>query len=205
MKNRVYGYARVSSKEQNADRQVQALIAYGVDEHNIIVDKKSGRDMKREGYALLKNFMLRSGDTLVIKELDRLSRNKADIKKELEYFREHHIRVKILDIPTTLAEFSEEQEWVMDMINTILIEVLGSIAEAERLKIRQRQREGIDSAKQRGVKFGRPRAEKPANWDSVMEKVNRGIIRPVDAMREMGLKKGTYYNLIKRHFREEKS
>lgn len=205
MKNRVYGYARVSSKEQNADRQVQALIAYGVDEHNIIVDKKSGRDMKREGYALLKNFMLRSGDALVIKELDRLSRNKADIKKELEYFKEHHIRVKILDIPTTLAEFSEEQEWVMDMINTILIEVLGSIAEAERLKIRQRQREGIDSAKQRGVKFGRPRAEKPANWDSVMEKVNRGIIRPVDAMREMGLKKGTYYNLIKRHFREEKS
>ena len=197
MENRVYGYARVSSKEQNADRQVQALIEYGVDEHNIIVDKKSGRDMKREGYASLKNFMLRSGDTLVVKELDRLSRSKADIRKELEYFKEHHIRVKILDIPTTLAEFSAEQEWVMDMINTILIEVLGSMAEAERLKIRQRQREGIDSAKQRGVKFGRPRAEKPANWDSVMEKVNRGIIRPVDAMREMGLKKGTYYNLIK--------
>lgn len=67
MENRVYGYARVSSKEQNADRQVQALIEYGVDEHNIIVDKKSGRDMKREGYASLKNFMLRSGDTLVVK------------------------------------------------------------------------------------------------------------------------------------------
>lgn len=199
MENRIYGYARVSSKEQNAERQVQALIAYGVDEHNIIVDKKSGRDMKREGYASLKNFMLRSGDTLVVKELDRLSRSKADIKKELEYFREHHIRVKILDIPTTLTEFSAEQEWVMDMINTILIEVLGSMAEAERLKIRQRQREGIDSAKQRGVKFGRPNAEKPANWDSVMEKVNRGIIRPIDAMREMGLKKGTYYNLIKRN------
>lgn len=203
MENRVYGYARVSSKEQNADRQVQALIEYGVDEHNIIVDKKSGRDMKREGYASLKNFMLRSGDTLVVKELDRLSRSKADIRKELEYFKEHHIRVKILDIPTTLAEFSAEQEWVMDMINTILIEVLGSMAEAERLKIRQRQREGIDSAKQRGIKFGRPNAEKPANWDSVMEKVNRGIIRPVDAMREMGLKKGTYYNLIKRNLKEK--
>lgn len=203
MENRIYGYARVSSKEQNADRQVQALIEYGVDEHNIIVDKKSGRDMKREGYASLKNFMLRSGDILVVKELDRLSRSKADIRKELEYFKEHHIRVKILDIPTTLAEFSAEQEWVMDMINTILIEVLGSMAEAERLKIRQRQREGIDSAKQRGVKFGRPRAEKPANWDSVMEKVSRGIIRPVDAMREMGLKKGTYYNLIKRYLKEE--
>lgn len=110
MENRVYGYARVSSKEQNADRQIQALLDFGVDEHNIIVDKKSGKDMKREGYVSLKNFILRSGDTLVVKELDRLSRSKADIKKELEYFKEHHIRVKILDIPTTLAEFSADQE-----------------------------------------------------------------------------------------------
>lgn len=203
MEYRVYGYARVSSKEQNADRQIQALMDFGVDEHNIIVDKKPGKDMKREGYASLKNFILRSGDTLVVKELDRLSRSKADIKKELEYFKEHHIRVKILDIPTTLADFSADQEWIMDMINTILIEVLGSIAEAERLKIRQRQREGIHSAKQRGVKFGRPRAKKPGNWDSVMEKVNRGIIRPTDAMKELGLKKGTYYNLIKRDLKEE--
>lgn len=203
MEYRIYGYARVSSKEQNEDRQIQALLDFGVDRHNIIVDKKSGKDIHREGYVSLKNFILRSGDTLVVKELDRLSRSKADIKKELEYFKEHHIRVKILDIPTTLADFSEDQEWIMDMINTILIEVLGSIAEAERLKIRQRQREGINAAKQRGVKFGRPRARKPDNWDSVMEKVSRGIIRPIDAMREMGLKKGTYYNLIKRNSKEE--
>lgn len=199
MEYRIYGYARVSSKEQNADRQIQALLDFGVDRHNIIVDKKSGKDVHREGYASLKNFILRSDDTLVVKELDRLSRSKADIKKELEYFKEHHIRVKILDIPTTLADFSEDQEWIMDMINTILIEVLGSIAEAERLKIRRRQREGINAAKQRGVKFGRPRSRKPDNWDSVMEKVSRGIIRPIDAMKEMGLKKGTYYNLVKRY------
>lgn len=203
MEYRIYGYARVSSKEQNEDRQIQALLDFGVDEHNIIVDKKSGKDIHREGYVSLKNFILRSGDTLVVKELDRLSRSKADIKKELEYFKEHHIRVKILDIPTTLADFSADQEWIMDMINTILIEVLGSIAEAERLKIRQRQREGINAAKQRGVKFGRPRAKKPDNWDSVMEKVSRGIIRPIDAMKEMDLKKGTYYNLIKRDLKEE--
>ena len=73
MENRVYGYARVSSKEQNADRQVQALIAYGVDEHNIIVDKKSGKDINRERYASLKNFILRDRDTLVVNALDRLS------------------------------------------------------------------------------------------------------------------------------------
>lgn len=124
MEYRVYGYARVSSKEQNADRQIQALMDFGVDEHNIIVDKKSGKDMMREGYASLKNFILRSGDTLVVKELDHLSRSKADIKKELEYFKERHIRVKILDIPTTLADFSADQEWIMDMINTILMRYL---------------------------------------------------------------------------------
>ena len=164
MENRVYGYARVSSKEQNEDRQLNALLEFGVSRENIITDKVSGKDISREGYMYLKNSLLRDGDTLVIKELDRLSRNKSDIKKELEYFKEHNIRVKILDIPTTLADFPDGQQWVLDMINNILIEVLGSIAEAERIKIKQRQREGIDSARKRGiVKFGRPKANIPDN------------------------------------------
>lgn len=195
MDNRIYGYARVSSREQNEDRQVVSLTSFGVPMENIITDKCSGKDTEREGYQYLKRQILRKGDTLVIKELDRLSRNKADIKRELEYFRENDIRIKILDIPTTLADFPDEQKWVMEMINSILIEVLGSIAEAERMKIRQRQAEGIKSAKQKGVHMGRPRAVKPDNWDSVMEKVNKGIIRPVDAMKEMGISKSSYYHL----------
>ena len=202
MESRVYGYARVSSKEQNEDRQINALIEFGVSKDNIIVDKKSGKDLSREGYVSLKNYILRDGDVLVIKELDRLSRNKSDIKKELEYFREHNIRVKILDIPTTLVDFPVEQSWVMNMINSILIEVLGSIAEAERLKIRQRQHEGIESAKKRGIRLGRPEVKKPDNWDTVMDKVRKGMIRPVDAMKEMGIKKATYYILIKRYPKE---
>ena len=188
MNGRVYGYVWVSSREQNEERQIQALTHFGVDTENIIVDKKSGKDLEREGYASLKKYVLRKGDTLVIKELDRLSRNKADIKKELEYFQEHGIRVKILNIPTTLVEFQEEQMWVIEMINSILIEVLGSIAEAERLKIRQRQAEGIEVAKQKGLKFGRPKVKKPKNWDAVMEKVRQSEIRPVDAMQEMGIR-----------------
>ncbi len=195
MDNRIYGYARVSSREQNEDRQVVSLTSFGVPMENIIIDKCSGKDTEREGYQYLKRQILRKGDTLVIKELDRLSRNKADIKRELEYFRENDIRIKILDIPTTLADFPDEQRWVMEMINSILIEVLGSIAEAERIKIRQRQAEGIKSAKQKGVHMGRPRAVKPDNWDSVMERVNKGIIRPVDAMKEMGISKSSYYHL----------
>lgn len=199
MNNRTYGYARVSSREQNEDRQIEALKKFGVPAENIIVDKCSGKDTERDGYQYLKRQILRNGDTLVIKELDRLSRNKNDIKHELEYFTANGVRVKILDIPTTLTDFPSEQMWVMDMINAILIEVMGSIAENERNKIRSRQREGIEAAHKKKVKFGRPEQPKPDNWDSVMLKVSSGIIRPVDAMKEMRISRSRYYYLCDRY------
>lgn len=195
MENRIYGYARVSTREQNTDRQLEALIKFGVPEQNIIVDKASGKDTEREGYQYLKRQILRSGDTLVIKELDRLSRSKTDIKRELECFKEMGVRVKILDLPTTLTDFPPEQLWVQEMINSILIEVLGSIAENERMKIRARQREGIDAAHKRNVKFGRPAAPLPENWLEIMAAVRRGEMRPVDAVRELGISKSTFYRL----------
>lgn len=195
MENRVYGYARVSSREQNTDRQIEALTKFGVPEQNIIVDKASGKDTERDGYQYLKRQILRSGDTLVIKELDRLSRNKADIKRELEFFKELGVRVKILDIPTTLTDFPTEQLWVQEMVTAILIEVLGSIAENERMKIRARQREGIEAAKRRNVRFGRPPAPLPENWREVMAAVQRGEMRPVDAMRELGVSHSRFYRL----------
>jgi DNA invertase Pin-like site-specific DNA recombinase len=196
---RIYGYARVSSREQNEDRQIEALTRFGVPAANIIIDKRSGKDTEREGYQYLKRQVLRRGDTLVIKELDRLSRNKADIKRELEEFKDNGIRVKILDIPTTLTDFPPDQMWVMDMINSILIEVLGSMAENERNKIRSRQREGIDAAHKKNVKFGRPVQPKPDNWDSVMLRVRSGSLRPVDAMKELGINHSRYYYLCKRY------
>ena len=199
MDNRIYGYARVSTREQNEDRQIEALTKFGVPSENIIVDKCSGKDTEREGYQYLKRQILRSGDTLVIKELDRLSRNKDDIKHELENFKQKGIRIKILDIPTTLTDFPNEQMWVMDMINAILIEVLGSIAENERNKIRSRQQEGIAAARKKHVKFGRPEQPKPHNWDSVMPRVASGSLRPVDAMKEMGITRSRYYYLCERY------
>ena len=140
MDNRTFGYARVSSREQHEDRQIEALTNYGVSRDNIIVDKCSGKDTEREGYQYLKKQILRSGDTLVIKELDRLSRSKSDIKQELEVFKSKGIHVKILDIPTTLTDFPPEQMWVMDMINAILIEVLGSIADSVRGLMRRKRK-----------------------------------------------------------------
>ena len=142
MENRIYYYARVSTKEQNLDRQLAAFKALGASERDIITDKESGKNLDRAGYQALKTTMLRAGDTLVVKSLDRLSRNKGDIKAELQYFKEHGIRVKIIDLPTTMTDFPTGQEWVLEMINNILIEVLGTIAEQERATIKQRQREG---------------------------------------------------------------
>ena len=198
MVNRVYGYARVSSREQNTDRQIEALTKFGVPEQNIIIDKASGKDTEREGYQYLKRQILRRGDTLVIKELDRLSRSKTDIKRELESFKEMGVRVKILDLPTTLTDFPPEQLWVQEMVTAILIEVLGSIAKNERMKIRARQREGIETAKRKNVRFGRPPAPLPENWREVMAKVRCGEMRPVDAMRELGISRSHYYRLCER-------
>ncbi len=188
----------ISTREQNEDRQLEALIKFGVPEQNIIIDKASGKDTEREGYQYLKRQILRKGDTLIIKELDRLSRNKADIKRELEEFKVAGVRVKILDIPTTLTDFPPEQEWVMDMINAILIEVLGAIAENERKKIRTRQREGIEAAKKKNVRFGRPPKSLPDNWREVLTEVRCGNKKPVEAMHELGVSKSCYYRLYRK-------
>ena len=144
----------------------------------------------------LKTTMLRSGDTLVIKSLDRLSRNKCDIKKELEYFKENGIRLKVIDLPTTMLDLPDGQEWVMEMVNNILIEVLGSIAEQERASIRKRQAEGIAAAKRRGTELGRPKAKKPENWDSVISEWKAGKITATKAIELTGTKRTTFYKLL---------
>ena len=199
MKNKVFAYARVSTKEQNLNRQLKAFADLGIAEREIIVDKESGKNTDRKGYQSLKNGMLRAGDTLYITSLDRLSRNKADIKAELEHFKAEKIRLKVLDLPTTLTEFPKGQEWVFDMVNNILIEVLGTIAEQERATIKQRQAEGIAVAQSKGQKFGRPQAEKPDNWGEVVAEWQSGAITARKAMEMLGdMKPNTFYRLLKR-------
>lgn len=190
-------YARISSMTQHEDRQIKKLKEFGVEERNIIVDKESGKNLERDGYQLLKTKLLRAGDTLVIKELDRLGRKKSDIKRELEEFKAMNIRVKILDIPTTLVDFKEETQWIQEMITNILIEVLGGFAEEERKKILKRQREGIDVALEKGVKFGRPQVQVPEEWERVIAMVENKEITSVEAMSLLNLKKTTYYKLRK--------
>lgn len=209
MYNKTFLYCRVSTKDQNEDRQVRALNDYcnsngiEVEGRDIFIDKVSGKNFDRPKYQALKQ-CLREGDTVIIKELDRLGRNKEGIKQELDYFKKNKIRIKILNIPTTLIDLPEGQEWVFDMINNILIEVLGAIAEEERNKIRQRQREGIDALKERnnGKGKGRPTIEYPNNFKQVYTEWKDKKITGVKAMEQLSLKKNTFYNLIKKYEEE---
>ena len=190
---RTFYYARVSTREQNLDRQLEAFKTLGAKEREIITDKESGKDLDRPGYQALKTTILRPGDTLIIKSLDRLSRSKADIRNELQWFKDNHIRLKVIDLPTTMMELPKGHEWVFEMVNNILIEVLGTIAEQERLTIRQRQREGIEAAKAKGKHLGRPATVLPDNWESVIALWNTGQITAREAMRQTGLRRSTFY------------
>lgn len=196
MESRTFYYARVSSREQNLDRQLAAFTDMGAQERDIITDKESGKDLDRRGYTALKTALLRPSDTLVVKSLDRLSRSKADIKNELQYFKDNHIRLKVLDLPTTMIDYPAGQEWVLDMVNNILVEVLSSIAQQERETIHQRQAEGIAAAKAKGKHLGRPRAERPDNWNEVITAWKAGEITAVEAMRRTGTKRSTFYKLV---------
>lgn len=196
MENRTYYYARVSSKEQNLDRQLAAFHNLGAQDREIITDKESGKDLNRAGYTALKTTILRPGDTLVVKSLDRLSRSKKDIQNELQFFKDNNIRLRVIDLPTTMMELPHGQEWVFEMVNNILIEVLGTIAQQERETIRQRQREGIDAAKARGKKLGRPSVTYPDNWSEVYANWKAGEITAKEAMRQTALKRSSFYKLV---------
>ena len=195
--NKTYYYARVSTTEQNLDRQIELFRSLGAEDRDIITDKQSGKSLDRTGYNALKNAILRAGDTLVIKSLDRLSRSKTDIKNELKYFKDNNIRLKVTDLPTTMIDLADEQSWVIDMVNNIMIEVLSSIAEQEYNTIHQRQSEGIAAAKAKGKHLGRPKLIKPDNWDSVISEYKENRITAKEAMTRLNLKRSSFYKLLK--------
>ncbi|CAH0149299.1 recombinase family protein [Peribacillus sp. Bi134] len=193
-----FAYIRVSSKEQNLDRQYEAVKGYVTDEKYIYSDKASGKDMEREGFQNLLKAM-REGDTLYIKSIDRLGRNKDLIKSYLEHFKKEGIRVKIIDLPTTMQDVSAGNEWVIDMINNIIIEVYTSMAEQERVNIKQRQSEGIAVAKAKGKHLGRPVLELPKEWGRLYKEWKAGRITAVKFIEEVDMKKATFYKKVKEY------
>lgn len=195
MASKIYGYARVSTKEQNLERQIQALKEYGIGDRDIITDKASGKDFNRNGYITLKESLLREGDTLVIKELDRLGRNMEQIKEEWRELQKRGIDIVILDNPMLNTKGKEDLE--KTLISNIVLEILSYQAQKEREKIKTRQEEGIARAKENNVKFGRPKIEMPKEFEEVYARVKLGEITSVKAMQILGLKKNTYYSFVK--------
>jgi DNA invertase Pin-like site-specific DNA recombinase len=199
----LYAYLRVSTQEQNVARQLKALKEYrdGLLDENVFVDKQSGKNFERKEYCRLKE-LLQPGDELIIKELDRLGRNKEEIKKELNWFKEHKIIVRILNVPTTLIDF-QGQEWIFDMINNILIEVMGAVAEEERKKILERQKEGIAAmpiidGKRVSTKTGNAMGRKPIDVPQFAEynaKVQNGEMTVVDCCSALGISRAKWYRL----------
>ena len=167
-----FGYIRVSTKEQNEERQIEELLKYKIDRKNIFIDKETGKTFQRENYILLKN-KLRYGDEIFFHELDRVGRTKKEMKDELQRMTNQGIIVRILDVPTTLMDFSifgELQKSIMEMVNTILIEVLSTQAETELIKIKKRQSEGIAIAKKQGKYTGRKAKELPKNFPKLYDR-----------------------------------
>lgn len=197
---KVFGYARVSSKEQNLDRQIEALKEFGItDERDIIIDKASGKDFNREGYKLLTTQLLRPGDTLVIKELDRLGRNMKQIKEEWNNLLKKDININVIDTP--ILNTSGKTDLEKTLISNIVFELLSYMAEKEREKIRQRQAEGIKALKDKnnGKGIGRPKTDRPSNFEEVYNEWKAGSITAKVAMEKLGLKRTTFYSLVKEY------
>ena len=206
--SKVFGYVRVSTKEQNENRQIESLKEFGINERDIFIDKATGKNFDRPEYETLKR-MLRPGDTLVVHEFDRIGRNKRMILKELQYFKDNHIRIKALNIPTTLIDPPKGQELIMETINNIIIELYTMMAQQEIESREKRQMEGIRTmpigkdGKRYSIKsgnsVGRPPAEYPDNWDEVYKRWKNGDIKAIEAMNILKLKKTTFYKLAKQY------
>lgn len=196
---KVFGYIRVSSKDQNFARQIDSLKDYITDERDIFFDKLSGKNFDRPGYQSLK-YALRNGDTLYIHSLDRLGRNKSEVKNELQELTNKGVIVRILDVPTSLMDYSQFgslQKSIMDMVNNILIEVLATMAESERIRTKERQKEGIAAAHARNIKFGRPEKVMPDSWYNDIETWRAGKVTAVSLMKKYCISKSCFYNKIK--------
>lgn len=195
MKSKTFGYARVSSKEQNVERQLVAFKEYGIEERDIYIDKQSGKDFNREQYNTLKH-ILRENDLLVIKSIDRLGRNYEMIVNEWKDITKN-IKVDIVVIDMPLLDTRKNKDLLGTFISDLVLQILGYVAEQERTFIKQRQKEGISVAKNNGVKFGRPKIEKPLNFDDVVLKWKNNEIKTKEAMELLGLKRNTFYNMLK--------
>jgi len=196
---RKFGYIRVSDKEQNEDRQIIAMKEQNIDDSLIFIEKQSGKDFSRPQYQLLKRIM-QKGDILYIKSLDRFGRNKQQILEEWhELTRVKGIEIIILDMPLLDTTKFKDLNGLETLIQDIVLQVLSWLAEDERKRIRERQREGIDAAKLKGKHLGRPRICFPKDFEKFYNHWKNGNVTATQCIKELNLKRTSFYKLVKQY------
>ena len=187
---KIYGYARVSSKHQNEERQLIALRAFGIRDRDIYCDRQSGKDFDRPNYQRLL-LRLQAGDVFVVKSIDRLGRNYDEILEQWRILtKEKGIDIVVLDMP--LLDTRRGKDLMGTFLSDIVLQVLSFVAENERTNIRQRQAEGIAAAKAKGIRFGRPPKPLPENFHSVYQRWKMGEITGTAAAKECGMPLSTF-------------
>ena len=194
---KTFAYCRVSSTDQNEDRQVEAMLELGINERDIFIDKCSGKDFDRPQYKALK-LQLREGDLLVIKSIDRLGRNYKQICEEWrEIVRDIKANIKVIDMP--ILDTTRTDGLIGEVISDIVLQLLGYVAEQERAFIKQRQAEGIKLAKEKGKRLGKPPIKYPDNWQDIYQIWKSGSITAREAMKRLNLKPTSFYKLAKNY------
>ena len=192
--NNAYGYIRVSTKEQNEERQVMAMRSFGIIDRCLIIDKQSGKDFNRPGYQRLVK-KLKPKDTLVIKSIDRLGRNYDEILEQWRFLtKEKRVDIVVLDMP--LLDTRNGRDLTGTLIADIVLQLLSYVAQTEREFIRQRQREGIEAARANGVHLGRRAIERPDNFEGIKNAWQMGEISGRGAAKLLGVSHTTFRNWV---------
>lgn len=199
IKENIYGYARVSTQHQKEDRQIEALKEFGVTEDNLFVDKKSGKDFEREEYQLLKKIIKRTqNNVLVIKSIDRLGRNYKQIQEEWREITQD-LKTDIVVLDMKLLDTRLYKDLLGTFISDLVLQVLAFVAEEERNRTKTRQREGIEIARNKGVRFGPRPIERPKQFEEEYKKWKRGNQTAKVTMEHLGLKRTKFYMFVKEY------
>ena len=193
----VYGYVRVSSADQNEDRQLIAMDEIGISSDSIFTDKQSGKDFDRKAYKALIH-KLKDGDLLYIKSIDRLGRNYEEIQNQWRIItKEKGADIAVIDMP--LLDTRSGKDLLGTLIADLVLNLLSFVAQSERESIRKRQAEGIAAARARGVSFGRPVKKPPDNFAALVKQWQRGKLPLAELLAQTGLKEATFYNRLREY------
>lgn len=206
LQNKKFGYVRVSSKDQNKERQIENMKYLGIEDRDIFIDKQSGKNMKRENYQMLKR-LARTGDTIVFDSLTRLGRSMNDVLEEFRYFEQQRINLQFIKEPFINVNYNGEtaNDVIQQAVQKATLTILSAFAEKERNDIKQRQAEGIALAKKKGKHLGRPPVQITDQFIQAYRDWQSGKITAVGAMRKYDIKRSSFYKLVKEYEVQEET